>query len=82
MVGEKHILCLLHNSENVTKMELFGELQASLKGFEQGSGWTDGELVVSKLPSAFWKEKGLGLSRNDCAENTFRTYFEVGPSFM
>lgn len=28
------------------------------------------------------EKKGLGRSRDDYAENTFRAYFEVSPSFM
>lgn len=58
MVGERHILCLLRNSENVTKMELFGELQASLMGFEQGSGWTgSGNLWSLNCHQHFGKKK-------------------------
>lgn len=50
MLRERHTLCLLHNYENVTKMELFGELQASLLGFAQGSNWTDcGKMWAGSL---------------------------------
>lgn len=64
-------------------------------GFAQGSDRRDSEglgrkltafvkrcIVVSKLPSAFWKKRCLPLNRVDYAENKFRTYFEVSPSFM
>lgn len=41
VLKEVHILCLLYNYRNVTKMEFFGELQASLMRFAQGSDRRD-----------------------------------------
>lgn len=45
VLREIHILCLLYNYRNVTKMEFFGKLQASLMGSAQGSDWTDSGKV-------------------------------------